>query len=404
MTQFTPPLAVDHTESRAPLQGVRVLDLTRLLPGPMCALHLADLGADVIKVEDTGEGDYAAEALRTLVNRNKRGIRIDLKQADGVAVLLQLCAQADVLVEGFRPGVMERLGVGYEVVRQVNPRLVYCSISGYGQTGPYRHAPGHDVNYSAYAGLADQMGRDAHSLALSNVPVADLLGGTMTAVVGILAALFDAQRSGEGRHVDVAIADGMLAHAVIPLAGLNTRGHTLPAGGDKLTGALPCYALYETSDKRFVAFGALERKFWETFCNLVQREDLKPLHHPLEPAKADWVRSEITTMVGAQPLAYWMDKLRGSDCCVTPVLKLEETIVNEQFKAREMMVESTTASGRAFVQLACPVKMTGFKFSVRHPAPSQGQHTQEILSQAGYSAVAVNDLLSKGAVACIKLD
>jgi crotonobetainyl-CoA:carnitine CoA-transferase CaiB-like acyl-CoA transferase len=162
--------------------------------------------------------------------------------------------------------------------------------------------------------------------------------------------------------------------------------------------------LYETSDKRFVAFGALERKFWETFCNLVQREDLKPLHHPLEPAKADWVRSEITTMVGAQPLAYWMDKLRGSDCCVTPVLKLEETIVNEQFKAREMMVESTTASGRAFVQLACPVKMTGFKFSVRHPAPSQGQHTQEILSQAGYSAVAVNDLLSKGAVACIKLD
>jgi crotonobetainyl-CoA:carnitine CoA-transferase CaiB-like acyl-CoA transferase len=383
----------------APLQGVRVLDLTRLLPGPMCTLHLGDLGADVIKVEDTGAGDYAADAVRTLVNRNKRAIRIDLKQPGGVAVLLRLCEQADVLVEGFRPGVMDRLGVGYAVVQQVNPRIVYCSLSGYGQTGPYRDAPGHDVNYGAYAGMADQMGSDAQTLALSNVPVADLLGGSMTAVMGILAALFDAARTGAGRHVDVAIADGLLAHAVIPLAALNAHGRTQPAGGDKLTGALPCYAMYETADGRFVAVGALERKFWDTFCDLIDRPDLKPHHHPIAPAQAEKVRAELTALIGARPLAYWVDKLRGSDCCVTPVLKLRETIENEQFLAREMVLHGSTASGQSFVHLACPVKMTGFRFVVRHPAPDQGQHTDEILRQAGYTAGEMDVLLRQGAVA-----
>jgi crotonobetainyl-CoA:carnitine CoA-transferase CaiB-like acyl-CoA transferase len=377
---------------------VRVLDLTRLLPGPMSALHLADLGAEVIKVEDTGAGDYAAEALRTLVNRNKRAIAIDLKQPEGVAVLLRLCREADVLIEGFRPGVMERLGVGYAAVAKVNPRLVYCSLSGYGQTGPYRDAPGHDVNYSAYAGMADQMGSSAQSLALSNVPVADLLGGSMTAVMGILAALFDAARTGVGRHVDVAIADGLLAHAVIPLAALNTHGQTHPAGGDKLTGALPCYAMYATADGRFVAVGALEKKFWDTFCDLIARADLKLHHRPSDAARSDWVRAELTALIGAQPLAYWVDKLRGSDCCVTPVLKLDETLANEHFLARNMVLSSQTAAGVPFVQLACPVKMTGFTFAVRHPAPAQGQHTAEILSEAGYAAAEVSALLGQGAI------
>lgn len=382
----------------APLHGVRVLDLTRLLPGPMCTLHLGDLGADVIKVEDTGAGDYAAEAVRTLVNRNKRAIRIDLKQAAGVDVLLRLCEQADVLVEGFRPGVMERLGVGYATVARVNPRIVYCSLSGYGQTGPYRDAPGHDVNYSAFAGVADQMGSDSRALALSNVPVADLLGGSMTAVMGILAALFDTARTGAGRHVDVAIADGLLAHAVVPLAALNTHGQTRPAGGDKLTGALPCYSMYATADGRFVAVGALEKKFWDSFCALIERADLKPHHHPIAPAQAEHVRAELTTLIGAQPLAYWSAKLRGSNCCVTPVLTLEETLAHEQFLARGMVLPGTTDAGQPFVQVACPVKMTGFDFALRHRAPRQGQHTNDILCEAGYTAHEVKILRGRGAV------
>jgi crotonobetainyl-CoA:carnitine CoA-transferase CaiB-like acyl-CoA transferase len=223
-----------------PLQGVRVLDLTRLLPGPMCTLHLADLGADVIKIEDLGAGDYASPAVREMLHRNKRGMRLDLKHPEGVPLLLKLCETADVLVEGFCPGVMARRGLGYDVVSACNPRLVYCSISGYGQTGPLSQKAGHDLNYCGYAGVADQVGTPSGELALSNLPMGDLLGGTMPAVMGILAALFDAQRTGQGRHVDVAIADGVLAHAVIPLAGLHSRGRVPVPRGDKLTGVLPC--------------------------------------------------------------------------------------------------------------------------------------------------------------------
>ena len=220
----------------APLAGVKVLDLTRLLPGPMCTLHLADLGADVIKVEDTGAGDYASAPVRDMVNRNKRGMRLDLKHPAGVDALLALCENADVLVEGFRPGVMDRLGVGWAAVHARNPRLVYASISGYGQSGPLRDEPGHDMNYSALVGVADQMGSPSGELALSNVPVADLLGGTMTAVMGILAALFDAGRTGRGRHVDIAIADGLLAHAVLPMAAVHREGRPRAASSDRLTG------------------------------------------------------------------------------------------------------------------------------------------------------------------------
>jgi alpha-methylacyl-CoA racemase len=383
---------------QAPLQGVRVLDLTRLLPGPMCALHLGDLGAEVIKVEDTGAGDYAAEAVRQLVNRNKRSICINLKQASGVALLLRLCEQADVLIEGFRPGVMERLGVGYSAIQAVNPRLVYCSISGYGQTGPEKDAPGHDVNYCALTGVADQMGT-AQDLALSNVPVADLLGGTMTAVMGILAALFDASRTGQGRHVDIAIADGVLAHAVVPLAGVNTRGVTQAPGADKLTGALPCYATYRTLDARFVAVGALEKKFWDTFCVLIERPDLQPMHHPLTPEQSHWVREELTQLIGAQTWAYWREKLEGSDCCVTPVLKLEESLSHPQFVARGMVLPGQSAAGKPFVQFGSPVQMTGFDFAIRYPAPAQGQHTTEILLQAGYPSDEVDALMAQGTVA-----
>ena len=391
----------------APLRGVRVLDLTRLLPGPVCALHLADLGAEVIKIEDTGAGDYAAAALRTLVNRNKRGLALDLKQPGGVEALLRLCESADVLVEGFRPGVMERLGVGYAAVAARNPRIVYCSITGYGQTGPYRDAPGHDMNYSGWAGVADQMGVPGQPPALSNLPVADLLGGSMTAAMGILAALFDASRTGTGRHVDIAIADGVLAHAVLPLAAVNTHGQADAVGQSKLTGALPCYAMYATADGRYLAVAALERKFWEAFCTRIGRPDLQALHYPLGPAQAQWVRAELQALIGAHPLAWWTDKLRDADCCVTPVLRLEEALDNPQFAARAMVLPLNAGASaaatnptpdRAQHQFACPVKMTGFEFSVRQPAPRPGEHTEDVLREAGYSAAEIQALRSRGAV------
>jgi crotonobetainyl-CoA:carnitine CoA-transferase CaiB-like acyl-CoA transferase len=319
-----------------------------------------------------------------------------------VEVLLRLCEQADVLVESFRPGVMQRLGVGYEAVARRNPKIIYCSLSGYGQTGPYQGAPGHDLNYSGWAGVSDQIGTLGQAPALSNVPVADLLGGSMTAVMGILSALFDAGRSGLGRHVDVAIADGVLAHAVIPLAALNSQGQTQPAGASKLTGLLPCYSVYATADGRYLALAALEKKFWEAFCAVVGREDLKPLHYPLDEAQSAWVRGELRRLIGAHDLAWWTRTLDGTDCCATPILKLEEALHNEQFVARGMVLPLVQVQGQGGDkqgrQFACPVKMSGFDFEVRHAAPRQGEHTDAVLLAAGYGEPEIQDLRRQGAI------
>jgi len=384
----------------APLAGVRVLDLTRLLPGPMCTLHLADLGADVIKIEDTGAGDYAAPALRGLVQRNKRALRLDLKQPEGVAVLHALARTADVLVEGFRPGVTDKLGVGYDTLAALNPKLVYCSITGYGQDGPYRDEPGHDLNYCALAGVSDQIGRGIEAggatPALSNVPVADLLGGSLTAAMGLLAALFDAQRTGRGRHVDIAIADSMLAHAVVPMISVLRHGHAQPAGTDKLSGGLACYGLYRTRDGRHLAVGALERKFWERFCEVLGREDLKPRHLPPDAAGTRALRAELAELIGAQPLAHWQQRFEGTGCCVTPVLRLEEALDDPHFRARGMVVEPPGGGPRQF---ACPVKMSGYRFELRHPAPRPGEHSDEILRELGYGAEQCEALRSQGAIA-----
>ncbi len=381
-------------DTGAPLLGVRVLDLTRLLPGPMATLHLADLGADVIKIEDTGAGDYATPVVRALANRNKRGLRLDLKHPEGLATLLRLCRDADVLVEGFRPGVLQRLGAGYETVAAVNPRIVYCSITGFGQSGPLRDAPGHDIDYAALAGVADQIG-NADGLALSNVPVADLLGGTMGALAGILAALFAAGRSGRGRHVDIAMADVALAHAVLPLASLHQQGEVPRVGHGTLTGALACYGFYRTADDRHVAVGALERKFWDDLCRRLERPDLLPLHRCGDAAIEQQVRAELAGIFAAQPLAHWRSLFHDADACVAPVLRVDEALAHPQFRARGMRVDAADASQPA---LGCPFAMTGFMPTVARPAPRPGEHTDAILREAGLDASAIAALRAAGAI------
>lgn len=383
----------DPTAPRAPLAGVRVLDLTRLLPGPVCTLHLADLGADVIKIEDTGAGDYAAPPLRALVHRNKRALRLDLKQPEGVQALKALAQGADVLVEGFRPGVMDRLGVGYAALAACNPKLVYCSITGYGQSGPMRDAPGHDLNYCALAGVTEQIGTDGQP-ALSNLPIADLMGGALTAAMGLLAALFDAGRTGRGRHVDIAMADAALAHNLVALVTLNGQGETRPAGADKLSGALPCYGLYATRDGRHLAVGALERKFWDSFCDTIARPDLKARHLPATPAEAAAVRADVAELIASQPLAHWQQVFANNGCCVTPVLRLGESLQDPQFRARGMVLD---APGGA--RLASPVQMSGHVFGVHRPAPRPGEHSDEVLAEAGYTAQQLADLRRSGIVA-----
>ncbi|HYD62222.1 MAG TPA: CaiB/BaiF CoA-transferase family protein [Noviherbaspirillum sp.] len=385
-------------ENAPPLKGVKVLDMTRLLPGPVCTQHLADMGADVIKIEDTGHGDYATPSVKALVNRNKRGIRIDLKQEEGVAAFLQLAKTADIIVEGFRPGVVDKLGVGYAAVSALNPRIVYCSITGYGQSGPYRDIAGHDMNYAGYAGAADQVGTGPDTLALSNLPIADLMGGSLTSVMGILAALFDAARTGRGRHVDVAIADGTLAHAVLPLARVNGEGRARPAGTDSISGGLHLYAPYRTKDGRVLAVAALEAKFWQEFCDVIGRPDLKQYDRSASLEDGQRVRAEIAQIVAAHTLAEWEEKLAGADCCVSPVLKMEETLQSAHFRARGMVHETVHPTLGKLTHVAFPVKMSGFTFAVERQAPAPGEHTVEILREAGYADAAIEAMKESKAV------
>jgi alpha-methylacyl-CoA racemase len=390
----------------APLDGVRVLDLSRLLPGPVCTLHLADLGADVVKVEDTGAGDYARalglaptgdgrapSAFFRMVNRNKRSLALDLKASGGRDAFLRLARHADVVVESFRPGVVDRLGVGYASVAAINRRIVYCSITGYGQTGPYRDRPGHDINYLGYAGVLDQSGISGGPPALSNLQVADLLGGAMNASTAILAALFGASRTGNGTHVDIAMTEGSLAHNIFALHAIETLGHAQARGEDLLTGGVPCYGVYATQDGRYLAVGALEAKFWRALCEALDRPDL--VAGQLATGRAGTaVRQQVAAIFAQQTQAHWIERLAAVECCVTPVLSLDETLADPQVRARDMVV--TGADG--IRQYAPPFRMAGHAFAIARPAPAQGEHSAEILREAGFSAEEIGVLVATGAV------
>jgi len=377
-----------------PLAGIRVLDLTRLLPGPVATLHLADLGADVIKIEDPQVGDYARtlgtgqggdSAYFRMINRNKRVLRLDLKMPEGVEVFLRLAGGADVIVESFRPGVVDKLGVGYAAVAAVNPKIAYCSISGYGQDGPYKDLAGHDINYLGYAGVLDQIGREGGDPALPNFQIADLLGGALTAAMGILAAVLEAQRSGRGRYIDVAMTDSVLAHTYFSMLRLNDAGHSAPRGSDLLSGGLPCYATYRCADGRYIAVGALEGKFWKTCCEILGRP---------EWIARQWdagLRGELAALFATRSREDWTRLFATVDCCVTPVLSPEEALEDAQVAARGMVLRTD-----GLTQFASPLKLSDFRFDIRQAAPRAGEHNEEILSENGYSAAQIDRLKAAG--------
>ncbi|HVK94414.1 MAG TPA: CaiB/BaiF CoA-transferase family protein [Noviherbaspirillum sp.] len=337
-----------------PLHGIRVLDLTRLLPGPVATMHLADMGAEVIKIEDPHIGDYArtmgpvrnqVSQFFVAVNRGKHGIRLDLKDAAQRDIFLGMVETADVVVESFRPGVMEKLGVGWEVLKQRNPRLVMCAISGYGQDGPLARLAGHDINYIALAGMLEQNVGQNGIPALPNLQVGDLLGGAQSALQGILAALIGVRSGGPGRFIDIAMTDAVFAHNIMPLVAVNDTGQPAAPGRDLLTGGVPCYNVYRTSDGRFMAVGALELKFWETCCDTLGCPDLKQRHwsvgQEIGGTDAMAVKAELDALFAQDTLAAWTDKFSRVDCCVTPVLRTDEAIGHPQFQMRRM-IESKT--------------------------------------------------------------
>lgn len=346
----TPPaMTLPATDAALPLRGVTVLDLTRLLPGPMATMHLADMGATVIKIEDKGVGDYARtmshvrHALSQLfiaVNRGKQCIQLDLKDDTDRADFLERVKQADVLVESFRPGVLQKLGLGWDVLHALNPKLVMCSISGYGQTGPLSQAAGHDINYLGYAGvLAQNTDADGRPV-LPNLQIADLLGGTQSALQGLLAALVAVNRGGAGRWVDVSMTDAAFAHHLMPLLAINYFGHSAAPTEDFLTGGVPCYNVYRTQDQRYMAVGALELKFWESCCEVLQRPDLKRHHWSLGQtiggADAMAVKAELDHIFMQATQAEWIQRFAAVDCCVSPILTPEEALQHPHILAREL--------------------------------------------------------------------
>jgi alpha-methylacyl-CoA racemase len=334
-----------------PLRGIRILDLTRLLPGPAATMHLADMGAEVIKIEDPGIGDYArtmghvrneVSQFFIALNRGKQEIRLDLKNPAQRNEFLKMVDTADVVIESFRPGVMDKLGLGWDVLKQRNAKLVMCAISGYGQDGPFAQLAGHDINYVGLAGMLEQnVGPDGVP-ALPNLQVGDLLGGTQAAVQGILAALIGAKASGQGRFVDVSMTDTVFAHNIMPLVAVNNFGRPAAPGRDLLTGGVPCYNVYRTSDDRFMAVGALELKFWESCCDVLARPDLKTRHWSLGQqiggTDAMAVKEELDALFAQHTLATWTEKFSAADCCVTPILRADEAIAHPLFQAR-MMIE-----------------------------------------------------------------
>jgi crotonobetainyl-CoA:carnitine CoA-transferase CaiB-like acyl-CoA transferase len=400
-----------------PLEGIKVLDLSRLLPGGFCSLLLADFGADVLKVEDTGMGDYirlsppyidgaddsAKSALFLSLNRNKRSIRLDLKSEGGREALLRLVGEYDVVLESFRPGVLDRLGVGYGRMREENKGIVYCAISGYGQTGPKREAAGHDMNYLGLVGLLGLTGERGGTPVQAAGQIADLGGGALMAAFGIMAALRERDGgpnkpgSGEGQIVDVSMADGALSWLAMVAGAYFADGNRPQRGELLLAGSVICYRPYECADG-WVSLGALEPKFWQGWCRGVGREDLieKQFERPGTEAHA-----EVEKIFKARSRADWEAFAREHDCCLEPVFDLDEALASDLVREREMVVEiDQPGAERPVRQLGIPVKLTRTPGEhARLPGPALGEHTEEVLRVAGYSEAEVAELLRTGAAA-----
>jgi alpha-methylacyl-CoA racemase len=394
-----------------PLEHVRILDLSRLLPGGFCSLLLADLGADVIKIEDTGMGDYVRwappfygddshqslgtrSALYLSLNRGKRSVRIDLKSDDGRKAFLKLAEGTDVVLESFRPGVLDRLGVGYETLRGINPRIVYCAITGYGLDGPNVARAGHDTNYLALNGLLGLTGAADGPPVSSAGQVADLGGGGLMAAFGILAALAERERSGEGQLVDVSMTDGALSWLAMVAGAFLADGRVPRRGSEMLNGGVACYLPYECADG-WVSCGALEPKFWQAFCAGAERPDL--LEHQFASPGSEG-HAAVAEVFKGRTKAEWAAFNDVHDCCIEPVLDLDEALDSELVRARKMVVGVNQPELGLVRLLGHPVKFSRTPADPTRPAPALGEHTEDVLAESGLSAELIAALMESGAV------
>ncbi len=392
---------------KMPLAGIRVLDLSRLLPGPYCTMALADMGAEVLKVEDTGLGDY----MRTMpgvpvvkketstflmINRNKKSMTLNLKSDQGKEVFMKLAKEYDVILEQFRPGVMDALGVGYEDVKKINPGMVYCSLSGFGQYGPYKDMAGHDLNYLGVTGVLDATKVNGRPV-IPGIKMGDLCGGAQWAIIGILTALMGRERNGQGQYLDVSMTDGLLALLNGYASYYFATGQMATGEKVKLQGNDVYYNIYETKDGRYVTIGCIEPKFWKGFCKLIDRPDLIPCQFEPDPKRTEMLQ-EVTAIIKTKTQAEWVELVGDKDICFSPVKNLEEAFADPHNQARNMLVEMDHPIEGKIKSIAYPVKFSDTPFKVVSPPPLSGEHTEEVLKEIDYSKNEIEELKKSGAI------
>jgi crotonobetainyl-CoA:carnitine CoA-transferase CaiB-like acyl-CoA transferase len=387
------------------LENLKILDFTTLVPGPFATMMLADMGADVLRVESPTRPDMVramgpfADGTSTghgLLNRNKRSIGLDLKKPEAVAIAKQLVAQYDIVIEQFRPGVMERFGLGYEQLSEINPGIIYCSITGYGQTGPYRDRAGHDNNYLSLSGLNGYSGRQGERTPIMGMPIADLAGGSLHGVIGILAAVNQRHISGEGQHVDISMTDSMFAMNSLFGSGYLAADTEPFSGSTNLNGG-SFYDYYRTADNRYLSIGSLEPQFFQQLCATLGDSSLLELGNPMDAEAQSKLRQKIDTIIEQKPLADWVEIFKDKDCCVEPVLSFAEACASEHIAARDLIVDLKTQEGGVQKQIGSPIKFSKSAPKYESIGALLGQHNKQVLEELGMEASAIQAAKDAGA-------
>lgn len=389
------------------LDGLRVLDLARQGPGPFCSMMLSDLGADVLLVEPPAGGappaessvDEARERRRAhdATRRNKESLVLNLREQEARDIFYKLVPDVDIVMESFRPGVVKRLGVDWETLRELNSRLIYCSISGFGQTGPYAQLAGHDINYIAMAGMLGMIGQPGQPPTIPSAVIADFAAGGQAAVVAILAAVVARQTTGQGQYLDVAMTDSVLYTLASAASGVLAGGPAPKPGEGLLAGGVPYINVYETKDGRYVAIASFEPKFFAALCEVMGRPDFIPLQN--DSARHPEIREHLETMFLQKTRDEWFEELRFKDVCIAPVLMLDEALNDEHNRAREMVVEVDDPRVGRVEQIGIGIKFSDTPGRVRKTGPHAGEQTDAVLDRLGYSADAVAALRERGVVA-----
>ena len=369
------------------LTGIRVLDLSRLLPGPYCSMLLADHGAEVISIED--RRFEADDLFFTSLYRNKKHLSLNLKSEEGKKIFYQLADQCDVLIEGFRPGVAARLGIDFDTLHQRFPTIVYCSISGYGQTGPWADKAGHDINYLGTSGILDLIGPAAGPPSIPGIQIADI-GGSLNAVIGILLALLARQRSGKGQYVDISMTDGLLGFLSLPHYFYLQTGASPKRSAELLSHRYGCYNTYETADGSAIAVGALEHRFWKQLCSALLVDNY--IDHQFDESRREEIIAELRTIFLTKSGEEWEQYLQNHDVCCTRILDFDEVLNHPLFKDRQMIVELEQPDGTRQKSLGMAIKLSGTPGSMRTGPARFGQHNEEILSGLGYSGAEIEQL------------